>query len=51
VTVKTEAALLARHATLGGELSRIAISHAGPIGAETGWRTAIPVTQWVWNKP
>ena len=51
VTVKTEAALLARHATLGGELSRIAISRAGPIGAETGWRAAIPVTQWVWNKP
>ena len=51
VTVKTEAALLARHATLGGELTRIAISRAGPIGAETGWRAAMPVTQWVWNKP
>ena len=51
VTLKTEALLLARHATLGGELSRIAISRAGPIGGETGWRAAMPVTQWVWNKP
>jgi precorrin-6Y C5,15-methyltransferase (decarboxylating) len=51
VTVKTEALLLARHATLGGELTRIAISRAGPIGSETGWRAAMPVTQWVWNKP
>jgi precorrin-6Y C5,15-methyltransferase (decarboxylating) len=51
VTVKTEGLLLARHSTLGGELTRIAISRAGPIGAETGWRAAMPVTQWVWNKP
>jgi precorrin-6B C5,15-methyltransferase / cobalt-precorrin-6B C5,C15-methyltransferase len=51
VTLKTEALLLARHATLGGELSRIAISRAGPIGDETGWRPAMPLTQWVWNKP
>ncbi len=51
VTVKSEAVLLARHATLGGELTRIAISRAGPIGAEIGWRAAMPVTHWVWNKP
>jgi precorrin-6Y C5,15-methyltransferase (decarboxylating) len=51
VTVKTEAALLARHATLGGELTRVAISRAAPVGGETGWRPAMPVTQWVWIKP
>ncbi len=51
VTVKTEALLLARHGALGGELTRIAISRAGPIGGETGWRPAMPVTQWVWIKP
>jgi precorrin-6Y C5,15-methyltransferase (decarboxylating) len=51
VTVKTEAALLVRHATLGGELVRIAISRAAPVGGETGWRPAMPVTQWVWIKP
>jgi precorrin-6B C5,15-methyltransferase / cobalt-precorrin-6B C5,C15-methyltransferase len=51
VTVKTEALLLARHGALGGELTRIAISRAGQIGGETGWRPAMPVTQWVWIKP
>jgi precorrin-6Y C5,15-methyltransferase (decarboxylating) len=51
VTLETEALLLARHATLGGELSRIAISRADAVGGKTGWRTAMPVTQWVWTKP
>ena len=51
VTLETEALLLARHATLGGELSRIAISRAGPVGEKTGWRPAMPVTQWSWTKP
>jgi precorrin-6Y C5,15-methyltransferase (decarboxylating) len=51
VTVKTESVLLARHAALGGELIRIAISRAAPVGGETGWRPAMPVTQWVWIKP
>jgi precorrin-6B C5,15-methyltransferase / cobalt-precorrin-6B C5,C15-methyltransferase len=51
VTLKTETLLLVRHAALGGELTRIAISRAGPIGEETGWRAAMPVTQWVWIKP
>jgi precorrin-6Y C5,15-methyltransferase (decarboxylating) len=51
VTVKTEGMLLARHAVLGGELTRIAVSRAAPVGGETGWRAAMPVTQWVWIKP
>ena len=51
VTVKTEGVLLARHATLGGELTRIAVSRAAAVGGETGWRPAMPVTQWVWIKP
>jgi len=51
VTVKSESMLLMRHATLGGEMTRIAISRTGPLGAETGWRAAMPVTQWVWTKP
>jgi len=36
---------------LGGELSRIAISRAGPVGEKTGWQSAMPVTQWIWVKP
>jgi len=51
VTLETEALLLARHAAFGGELLRIAISRAAPVGEKTGWRAAMPVTQWVWTKP
>jgi precorrin-6Y C5,15-methyltransferase (decarboxylating) len=50
VTLEMEALLLGRHATLGGDLIRIAVSRAGPIGTMTGWRTAMPVTQWSWTK-
>ncbi|MDP3416526.1 precorrin-6y C5,15-methyltransferase (decarboxylating) subunit CbiE [Falsiroseomonas sp.] len=51
VTLETEALLLARHAALGGELLRIGLSRAVAVGGMTGWRPAMPVTQWVWHKP
>jgi precorrin-6Y C5,15-methyltransferase (decarboxylating) len=51
VTLETEALLIARHAALGGELIRIALSRAAPVGEKTGWRAAMPVTQWLWTKP
>jgi precorrin-6B C5,15-methyltransferase / cobalt-precorrin-6B C5,C15-methyltransferase len=51
VTLDTEALMLARHARLGGELVRIALSRADQVGGKTGWRPAMPVTQWVWVKP
>lgn len=51
VTLEMEAVLLAAHARLGGELIRIEISRAAPIGSMTGWRPAMPVTQWRWTKP
>jgi precorrin-6B C5,15-methyltransferase / cobalt-precorrin-6B C5,C15-methyltransferase len=51
VTLETEAELAARQATLGGTLTRIAIARADAIGGKTGWRTAMPVTQWRWVKP
>ncbi len=51
VTLETEAQLLARHAALGGELIRIAITRSGPLGGQAGWRAALPVTQWAWTKP
>ena len=51
VTLETEALLLARHAAFGGELVRIAVSRAAPVGEKTGWRAAMPVTQWKWVKP
>jgi len=46
VTTEGEQVLLATHAEYGGELTRIAVSHAEPVGARTGWRPAMPVTQW-----
>jgi precorrin-6B C5,15-methyltransferase / cobalt-precorrin-6B C5,C15-methyltransferase len=50
VTLASEAFLLARHDSLGGELIRIAISRADSIGGKMGWRAAMPVTQWIWKK-
>jgi precorrin-6Y C5,15-methyltransferase (decarboxylating) len=50
VTIETEAALVARHADLGGELIRIAVSRAEPVGGKMAWRPALPVTQWIWVK-
>jgi precorrin-6Y C5,15-methyltransferase (decarboxylating) len=50
VTLEMEAKLLAVHAELGGTLSRIDIARAAPIGGMTGWRPAMPVTQWRWTK-
>jgi precorrin-6Y C5,15-methyltransferase (decarboxylating) len=51
VTLEMEALLLARHASLGGELIRIAISREAAVGSMTAWRPAMPVTQWSWEKP
>jgi precorrin-6Y C5,15-methyltransferase (decarboxylating) len=42
--------LIARQQKLGGELTRIAIARAAPLGDKSGWRAAMPVTQWVWTK-
>jgi len=51
VTLETEALLFARYATVGGGLTRLAITRADAVGAKTGWRPAMPVTQWMWIKP
>ena len=51
VTLETEALLVARHATFGGDLIRVAIARAEPVGRMHAWRSAMPVTQWIWVKP
>lgn len=51
VTTEMEAVLLAEHARRGGSLIRIDIARAAPVGRMTGWRPAMPVTQWCWIKP
>jgi len=51
VTLESEAALLSAYAKRGGELVRLAATHAAPLGELSGWRPAMPVTQWLWVKP
>lgn len=51
VTLEMEAVLLSHHARLGGSLIRIDIARAAPIGTMTGWKSAMPITQWSWTKP
>lgn len=51
VTVEGEQVLVAARAAHGGQLTRIALSHAEPLGDFTGWRAQMPVTQWTAAKP
>ena len=51
VTMETEALLTSRYAEHGGELTRIHVEHAAPIGSFTGWTPTRAVTQWAWQKP
>ncbi|QFG20346.1 precorrin-6y C5,15-methyltransferase (decarboxylating) subunit CbiE [Actinomadura sp. WMMB 499] len=46
VTLESESALLEARGRLGGDLTRIEVSRAGPVGGFTGWRAKMPVTQW-----
>lgn len=46
VTLESEALLITQHARHGGELMRVAISHAAPLGRMRGWKPARPITQW-----
>ena len=51
VTLEGEAELLRRLETLGGDLIRLAVSRAEPVGPYHGWRPLMPVTQWRIRKP
>ncbi len=46
VTIETETVLADWYARVGGELVRIAVQHATPVGGMTGWRPSMPVTLW-----
>ncbi len=50
VTVETEAVLVAAYGEHGGELTRIHVEHAAPVGSFTGWTPARAVTQWAFTK-
>ncbi|QGU32507.1 precorrin-6y C5,15-methyltransferase (decarboxylating) subunit CbiE [Thermochromatium tepidum ATCC 43061] len=51
VTVQSEAFLVELRARIGGELTRISVAHAAPLGRFDGWRTAMPVTLLTAVKP
>ncbi len=51
VTLETESLLAAAYAEHGGELVRLAVEYAAPIGGFTGWTPGRAVTQWSWSKP
>ncbi|WP_411107189.1 precorrin-6y C5,15-methyltransferase (decarboxylating) subunit CbiE [Streptomyces sp. cmx-4-9] len=46
VTLESEAVLADRYRRHGGELVKLSVAQAVPVGAFTGWRQAMPVTQW-----
>ena len=50
VTLGSEQLLLDMYQRHGGELTRLSISKASPVGPLQGWKAAMPVTQWVFIK-
>ena len=51
VTLEGEQILVQWRSEIGGELTRIAVSRAEPVGPFTGWRPLMPVTQFQVTKP
>jgi precorrin-6B C5,15-methyltransferase / cobalt-precorrin-6B C5,C15-methyltransferase len=51
VSLEGERAILAWQARRGGELARIALSRAEPLGGHHAWRPLLPVTQLTATKP
>jgi precorrin-6Y C5,15-methyltransferase (decarboxylating) len=50
VTVESEAVLAAWHTRVGGDMVRISVQRAEPVGSFTGWKPALPVTIWSVDK-
>ena len=51
VTLQSEAALVAFRERHGGELTRIALAQAQPLGGFDTWRSALPITLLQVHKP
>ncbi|WP_179965375.1 precorrin-6y C5,15-methyltransferase (decarboxylating) subunit CbiE [Mycolicibacterium psychrotolerans] len=51
VTAESEAVVLQWYSRVGGELRRYQHYRGEPVGSFTGWRPAMPVTQWLVTKP
>jgi precorrin-6Y C5,15-methyltransferase (decarboxylating) len=50
VTLEGERVLMFARERLGGELARIEIAHAEPLGSFEAWRAQLPVVQWSMRK-
>jgi precorrin-6Y C5,15-methyltransferase (decarboxylating) len=46
VTLESEQVLFDLHRAHGGELAKLSVQRAEPVGPRTGWRPFMPVTQW-----
>jgi precorrin-6Y C5,15-methyltransferase (decarboxylating) len=46
VTLESEAVLIGLHKKHGGQLVKLQVNRAEPVGSLTGWRPLMPVTQW-----
>ncbi|NIJ18095.1 precorrin-6y C5,15-methyltransferase (decarboxylating) subunit CbiE [Sphingobium vermicomposti] len=46
VTLESESLLAQWHARLGGDLLRIELASAAPLGTRRGWRSSYPLVQW-----
>ncbi len=51
VTIETQADVIARFTAMGGDLVQISVARASPVGRFHGFRPAMPILQWVWEKP
>jgi precorrin-6Y C5,15-methyltransferase (decarboxylating) len=51
VTVESEAVLAGWFARVGGDMVRLGVQRAEPVGTFTGWKPAMPVTIWSVVKP
>ena len=50
VTIESESVMVAAWQRAGGDLVRLSVQHADPVGGFHGWRPLMPVTQWCWHK-
>jgi len=50
VTIESESVMIAAWQRSGGDLVRLSVQHADPVGGFHGWRPLMPVTQWCWKK-
>ncbi|MCV7415024.1 precorrin-6y C5,15-methyltransferase (decarboxylating) subunit CbiE [Mycolicibacterium litorale] len=51
VTAESEAVMVQQYSQMGGALRRYQHYQGEPVGTFTGWRPAMPVTQWVLVRP